>query len=112
MADVALAAGAKLEIRFLILVWLVIYGIFILFSLFVPPALVLIGWFFTQYLENISGSNYYTHILGYITNIKSLDRSRALFFSYHIISWFLGIFYSHIWIKSTLLFLPHHILVP
>jgi len=104
MADVALAAGAKLEIRFLILVWLVIYGIFILFSLIVPPALVLIGWIFTQYLNNISGSNYYTHVLGYITNIKSLDRSRALFFTYHIISWFLGIFYCYIWICARSLY--------
>ena len=66
-------AQTFLQVRFLLLFWLVLYGIFILFSLFVPPALVLIGWFFTQYLENISGSNYYTHILGYVTNIKSLE---------------------------------------
>jgi len=104
-ADIALAIGGKLEVRFLLVVWMVIFGVWIVLSLFLPPALILIGWIFTQYAREISGTNYFTILLSFITNIRSFDQSKVLFFTYHTLTFILGILYLYIWFCARSLYM-------
>jgi len=104
IADIALALGAKNEVRFLLLVWLVIFGFWIFLSIVVPPALILIGWVFTTYARNIKGVNYFTVVLSYVTNIKSFDQNAIFFLSYHLITFVLGVYYLYIWFCARSLY--------
>ena len=61
-----------MKVRFLLLVYLVIFGIWIFLSVIIPPAMILIGWIFTEYVDSINDNNIYTHLLNYVTNVKSL----------------------------------------
>lgn len=84
-----------------------VFGFWILVSIVLPPALILIGWIFTEALERKitgSGANYYTYILNHITNINSISQSKILYFSYHVVSWLLGWFYLYIWLLARSLF--------
>lgn len=105
LADVALAVGAKLEVRFLLLVYLVIFGIQIAISVILPPAMILIGWIFTEHVDSINDNNIYTHLLSYVTNVRGLTHSRILYLVYHGITWFLGWMYLYIWMCARSLFI-------
>ena len=63
----------------LILIWMFVFGFWILVSIVLPPALILTGWIFTEALERKitgSGANYYTYILNHITNINSIRSAK------------------------------------
>jgi len=105
LADVGLAAGAKMEIRLLILIWLFVFGFHIVISVLVPPVLIIVGWLFDEYFKKaIHGPNFYVIILGYIANTASFDHSKLLFFIYHGIAFALGLFYIYIWLVARSLF--------
>ena len=64
----------------LILVWMFVFGFWIFISIVLPPALILIGWIFTEALERKvtgSGANYYTYVLNHITNVNSIRSDKT-----------------------------------
>ena len=54
-----------------------VYGVWIFISIILPPALILMGWVFSEYARKTisadGGPNYYTYVLNHITNINSFE---------------------------------------
>ena len=65
------------QVRLLLLAWMFVYGVWIFISIILPPALILMGWVFSEYarktISGAGGPNYYTYVLNHITNINSFE---------------------------------------
>merc|ERR1712109_94268 len=101
LVDVALAVGAKLRVRLLILAWLILYGIHILLSVIAPPIVLALG-FATNHLM-ISGGSHFRYLRHFFAG--DARHGQILLMVHHAITFVLGLLYVYFWMMARSLFL-------
>jgi len=101
LVDIALAVGAKLRVRLLILSWLIIYGLHILLSVIAPPIILALG-FATSHLM-VSGSSHFRYLRHFFAG--DARHGHILLMVHHTITFVLGLIYIYFWLMARSLFL-------